>query len=309
MITIIGISTMNKKRLQSLVNSILSILFLISVLEAFTYSGFFVKYFSLLVGVIFFLMFVILFLIFNRIYETKFLKNVSFGLTSLIMFIYLLVDTLEKVKYPNYVFSHFHLHPFLLLTSVILITVIFLLNNNEKKSHVLLCVILFFVLVQYIIVDFKGIKKTQPLFILKNFGLSYDQKMGISIGKVPYDYIMFVKKIIPEDSTVLIPPQGYPWPQTGNVAYLRYFIYPRKLINGNEKDPKVDLKSLDFVLIDYGETTISEYGFTNVWPKFDVDGEYIIYWNPMDGTTQKAEGGKYVYESDTKLWGIIKIKK
>lgn len=221
------------------------------------------------------------------------------------------MDILEKVKYPNYIFSHFHLHPFLFLISVILMTVIFLLNNNERKSHILLHVTLFFILVQYAIVDFNSVKKAQPLFILKNSGLSHDQKMEISIEKVPYDYAMFVKNFIPEDSTILIPPQGYPWPQTGNVAYLRYFTYPRKLINGNERDPKVDLKDVDFVLIDYGETTISEYGFTNVWPKFDVDGEYIIYWNPTDGITQKVENGKYIYEPDsnTKLWGIIKVKK
>jgi hypothetical protein len=185
------------------------------------------------------------------------------------------------------------------------------MNKVKKIVSVLFYGIIILVLGQYAIKDFNIVKYNRPFFILKNINLSYDKKMEMVVGKVPYDFALFIKSNTPEDSTILIPPQGFPWSQTSNVEYLRYFLYPRNLINGNEKDSKVDIRRVDYVLIDYGETNISQYGFTNIWPKFNVNSEYIVYWNPLDGTTRKVDNGKYVYKSDqnTEEWGIIKIKK
>jgi len=188
-----------------------------------------------------------------------------------------------------------------------------IMNKNKIFNFldILIYAILFLVLGQYIVKDFNGIKGSRPFFILRNINLSYDAKMEIMVGKTSYNYVIFLKENTPEDSTILIPPQGFPWPHTSNVGYFRYFLYPRKLVNGNEKDSKVDLKSVDFVLIDYGETKISQYGFTNVWPKFDVDGEYIIYWDPVSKKTWKADNSKYTYDKSdlVERWGIVKIKK
>lgn len=179
------------------------------------------------------------------------------------------------------------------------------------KIHFLFYGIIILVLGQYAIRDFNVVKYNRPFFILKNINLSYDKKMEMAVGKIPYDFALFIKNNTSPDSTILIPPQGYPWDKTSNVAYFRYFLYPRTLINGNEKDSNTDIKSVDYVLIDYGETDILQYGFTNVWPKFNVNGEYIIYWNPLDGTVRKVDNGKYIYNPDNKIeeWGIINIKK
>jgi hypothetical protein len=135
--------------------------------------------------------------------------------------------------------------------------------------------------------------------------------MEMVVDKIPYNFAIFIKNNTPESSAILIPPQGFPWDKTGNIVYFRYFLYPRKLINGGEKDPGVNINNVDYVLIDYGETNIFQYGFTNIWPKFNVDSEYIIYWNPFDGTVKKIENKKYVYDPDNKtdVWGIIKVKK
>lgn len=167
------------------------------------------------------------------------------------------------------------------------------------------------VLSQYVKRDFNIVKYNRPFFILKNINLDYDKKMEMAVGNIPYDYAIFIKNNTPSDSAILIPPQGFPWDKTGNAIYFRYFLYPRRLINGGEKDPKVDLKDIDYVLIDYGETSVFQYDFTNIWPKFNVNSEYIIYWNPFDGAVKKIEYEKYVYNPDNKtdVWGIIKVKK
>lgn len=184
--------------------------------------------------------------------------------------------------------------------------------NSKKITNIInyfLWTILFVVIVQFAIKDFKIIQDGRPIYIIKNFSLDYDSKMKFKIGKLPYEYTMFIKNNTPENATILIPPQAYPWNKTSNAAYLRYFLYPRKLINGNEKDTKVDLNIIDYVLVDYGETNVSQYGYTNVWPKFNVKGKYVIYWDPLTNKSVTDVSGVYKYNANDKdeIWGIIKL--
>lgn len=185
------------------------------------------------------------------------------------------------------------------------------MNKKEKIINILFYGIILLVLGQYVVKDFNIVKYNRPFFVLKNIDLNYDKKMEMVMGNIQYDFAIFVKDNTSPDSVILIPPQGFPWDKTGNIAYFRYFLYPRKLINGNEKDPNVNIRNVDYVLIDYGEESRLQYGFTNIWPKFNVDGEYIIYWNPFDGTVKKIENGRYVYDPYNKIdvWGIIKVRK
>lgn len=300
----------NNKNIFSLINSFLITLFALSIVETFTYSGFIAKHFDVKVGLGIILLFVVAFVVLRRFFKsTLFGKFILFS-TYLFTFIYVVFDTLERVTYLNFVFSRFHLHVHLLLLSATLLSIIFLINSDRKKVNTYVFTVLVVILIQYLVTDIVVIAKSNIGFMLKNPKATYDQKMEVVIEKKPYNYALFIKNNTPENAKILIPPQGYPWPQTGNKAYFRYFIYPRTLINGNEKDANVDIKEVDYVLIAYGETTISEYGFTNVWPKFDVKGEYILYWDPETGEITKEEKGIYKYnENDkTEKWGIIKIK-
>lgn len=190
--------------------------------------------------------------------------------------------------------------------------------NIKKKEKIFgrfmgiaVWLILLVVAGQYLIKDIRIVRDGRPLFILRNLNLSYDSKMEMKIGKIPYDYILFIKNNTPDTTTILIPPQSYPWDKTSNIAYMRYFLYPRTFVNGNERDPRIDLNGVDYVLIDYGETDISQHGYTNIWPKFSVRGEYIIYWDPDTGNTRKDETGIYKYSDKDKSvkWGLIKMKK
>ena len=294
----------------SILNSVLSITFLISLLEAFTYAGFFAKHFRPLFGVGTVMLLAVLFLVFKKFGESKLFRNAISVAAFLFVAAYVMSDILEKLTYPNFIFSHFHFQTYLLLLSAILMACLFLLNESEKRIRILIYTALIFVFGQYLITDFATIKGKRPVFILKNINLSYDKKMEMTIGKVVYDYAIFIKNKTPANATILIPPQAYPWDKTSNVAYLRYFLYPRNLINGDEKDPKVDIQGVDYVLIDYGETNISQYGYTNVWPKFNVVGVEITYWDPTSGKTWQDKTGDYRYDpkDSSEKWGIIKIK-
>lgn len=302
---------MNKRYLSNIFSPLLLLAFFVTFGEAFLYTGFLVKHFNILVGVAILGLLIILYIVYRKIGNTKFVKNIPIILVILVGLLYISTNVIENATYQNYIFSHFHVHPESLLLPFILLMPLFSLNEDEIRIRILFYVIIFLIIGQYSINVFRSIRAARPLFILRNINLSYDQKMEMMMGKLFYDYAAFIKNNTPEKSTILIPPQGFPWPQTGNVGYLRYLLFPRNLINGNEKDSKVGLGSVDYVLIDYGESTISEYGFTNIWPKFNVEGEYILYWNPLDETIRKVDNGKYVYSPDKKTeeWGIVKIKK
>lgn len=147
-------------------------------------------------------------------------------------------------------------------------------------------------------------------FIIKNPSLSYDQKMRYQVGDLFYDYTSFVRLNTPETATILIPPQDYPWPQTGNAGYLRYFLYPRKLVVGKEYEPGVDLSggNIDFILIAKGESQLMGKNTSYGWPKFPVIADTLIFFGKeMKGQEIKSN---YVFsEATANRWGLIKLKK
>lgn len=145
------------------------------------------------------------------------------------------------------------------------------------------------------------------------FFLPYPDKLRWRVGFHVFDFAEFIKMYTTEQAIILIPPQGFPWPKTGNIAYFRYLLYPRTLINGNERDPRFDLKKtgVGYVLITPGESTMLEYDFTPGWPKFSVPAKRIIYKKDV---IHVGEYEAEIVESDYQptpenltRWGIIEV--
>jgi hypothetical protein len=223
---------------------------------------------------------------------------------------YLTMRLLEAFHFNNYVFSTYHVQPvgffYIVVFSFALAATYKLIGSpNLNKTMLLLLIPVFFIDNLTKVLD-SAISSN--LYVMAHINYSYADKMSASWG-IYYDYTQFIKANTPEGSSILVPPQGYPWFLTGNIGVDRYFLYPRKLVNGDERQPGTNLNNVDYILIDYGETNISQHGFTNIWPKFDVDGEYLIYWNPLDGSTERVDNGKYIYKAENKeQWGIIRVK-
>ena len=251
------------------------------------------------------------------------LNKINLSLTFLFGLLYLSLLALEKLNYSNFVFSKLHVHPaelkwpfFVVLISYVLsrrgfYKIVNILNKiNKIKLEVIIVSLSLIVLVDNLVGISLAIDK-DIFFMLSNPFASHDSKMNEKVGFLFYEYTSFIKTNVPEESTILIPPQGYPWPQTGNFAYLRYFLYPRKVLSGKEYLPEVDYikDDIDYVLIAWGETIATEYDYTHGWPKFDVAAEEIIYM--INGNDKEKIVGNYVYEvvKGKELWGVIKITK
>lgn len=319
---------LNKQRFILLLLPFVWLLAIItSLLESYFYQGFIYKHANIDSLVIYFLYIILgficlyffdesknkIFLIFHQIYV---LSIYLFGFAFYFFYI------TEKIHYSNYVFSTYHLQPSLLATpfALSIFALIFsskkVILNSLKNPKILLgwfpmiAVMLWILIPNITDITLSSYKNLQ--FIVRNPKATYDQKMQEKVGKQFYDYVLFIKNNTPEDSSILLPPfPAYPWPQTGNIPYMTYFLYPRKLYNGDEYSSKYDLvkDNIDYVLIDWGETIATSGEFTHGWPKFDIKSDQITYFN-KDGSIN-ISNNNYLYEKtkNEELWGIIKVKK
>lgn len=234
-------------------------------------------------------------------------------------------NLLDTFKYSNFVFSTYHVQPEGLITSFVLSLYMYIVSSRNiifvgykniksfSRLKYLVMAILLWILTQNIYR--LSLDSARDLaFMIKNPNASYDQKMEEKLGKLFYNYALFIKANTPENAKILLPPfPAYPWPQTGNYAYIRYFLYPRTVLNGNEYNAGHDLvgEGIDYVLIAWGETESTSGGYSHGWPKFNVKAEKITYM-VNDGDKRRIEkSGDYIYDNvkNTELWGVIKVKK
>lgn len=301
-----------------------SITFLLSSLESATYLGFVIRHFR-------FDLFILLkltvaltavtvlinFLSGNKKFTDK--DKIYISLSFLTIITHSILKVVNRLTYPNFVFSHFHIQPnnmqmtaFLSLMPTLAFT---FPKVNLKKVFRVNFIFLSFLLI-VIILNFYKIYKDENWalqFIIKNPRATYADKMRRAVGPVFYNYTQFIVKNTPENSLLLIPPQAFPWPQSGNGAFMRYFVYPRNLGNGGERKldrEKLSIKDFDYALLDWGETESVEPPFTHGWPKFDIPAEKIIFMSE-DGNFASEIKGDYKYKEyeNKRVWGLIKIKK
>jgi len=266
----------------------------------------------------------------HKIYKTKKDKyvdaffhkfNIIFFVLSLVLL--LLANFVEGLTYKNFIFSNFHMHPSQLIYPffISLVEMIFSLNITDAKNKVsegfkkvmtVKLIILPFVILIFVnnlLGIFDKMQKDVG-YLIKNPFSTKKEVMKFKVGDLFYNYSEFVISNTEPASNILLPPfPVYPWPQTGNAVYFRYFLYPRSLSSGKEFEPNIDLTKMDYVLVAWGETPTTSAGVTHGWPKFDVSAEYILFLN-KDGSTTKVKDS-YVYEKykGNEVWGIIKVKK
>jgi hypothetical protein len=203
---------------------------------------------------------------------------------------------LESSHYPNYIYSRFHIQVSgfnnLLFHQVGLLMTMLLFNKGTitKLSQYLTRRVsikglsgrlLFFLVIIFV-----------SLFAINNIpkDVAISGKLLADIAARPwdsnadklrkiygfyYDYIDFVKSRTEEGSIIAIPPTNYPWASEGNPAMDLYFIYPRKLVQGNGYG--LPAEKVDYVMIARGSWP--KEGYENGWPKERVYGEKIWYIN------------------------------
>lgn len=316
-----------------------SLSFFVGVLESFTYPGFAFRYMflpfylmfglTILSGITLRLSIVLLKPKRHQYSQYLLLSSLNKILIIPIVVSYMLVNLLDIWNYHNYVFSLIHLQPELYLWPTFLSVFLFILDFQDKKinlllegclkaaikfkfknfiGYILITMSLIFIsmaiLTNFIYVVLNSLKSIA--FIVKNIDYTYDDKMRHVWGSY-YDYMKFVNENTSENAKILIPPQESPWLSEGNVNLSRYFVYPRRLYNGQGNE--IDIKDVDYVLIAWGSWQIEDqtkYG----WPKEKLEAEEILLYDIHSKTVAKMN---IDYDPNDDIfknsWGIIKLKK
>lgn len=307
---------------------LLMVSLLVSFINVFTYNNFFAKHFYVSPLLIYLTYTISSFI--EKVYVIKhndrlfkILNKISFFGGSIVGITYIILMIIEVFTYTNFIFSKLHINYNLLIypATIFFIEYVFGLNiKNVSRNFVSglrklvkLDTIVIPLVLLILVNNVTGIAlrlKKDIYFMITNIFASSDQIYEFKLGKKFYDFTQFIRSNTPDESRILIPPfPAYPWPQTGNAVYLRYFLNPRYLYSGNEYIAEVDIKSYDYILIAWGETPTTSGNYTHGWPKFDVKAEYILLLND-DGSTNKILGDyKYASIKGIEKWGIIKVKR
>lgn len=308
--------------------------------EIFTYKGFFSNhfYFSQFVFTAICLAHALIIIRykFNSLSELhKTTYKLTFALSSLALPLsiisYIVLSSVEKDHYPNYIFTKYHLvidlMPALIFTELIVLTTSYLIlarqshtkfyknaiygmlfKNLSDPVYKVLRLIIFLMsmwifgkyVLNGILITYSVNKQAYSLITS-----SYDEKMRSYWGPI-YDYFSFIKSNTPEDAVILIPPQMSPWQTEGNAGLVRYFLYPRKVINGELTD--INYTNVEYILITWGSWGVNDKSLYG-WPKITIPADKITYWNSENNGTTTSEEVQYVPKNDDNIWGIIKVRK
>lgn len=124
-----------------------------------------------------------------------------------------------------------------------------------------------------------------------------------------YTYADFIVRNTPENAKIFIPPQAKSWQSEGNVGYMRWFLFPRKLLSSADIHSTIP-EEAEYVFIAHGNWVwgSDDYG----WPKNSIDKSSIETIRLIDRKTlDETELSETAYELDNtkEVWGLIKLKK
>lgn len=122
-----------------------------------------------------------------------------------------------------------------------------------------------------------------------------------------WEYGKFVRKHVPENQIIFIPPQNDIWPQEGNMYYFRWFTYPRMLTQSTDAWAEIPLEA-HFIVISRGGWHGNEAG----WPKRSPIPECIKNVYLKDRVTlEESEVPVTQLETALKVdsWGLIELQR
>lgn len=221
--------------------------------------------------------------------------------------LYLVLNAVENITFPNYIYSNFHINlPGLKVFNLLLVLYSVLILQAAQKYLKKISIALLIAYTSLTISDEFGrsiaflIKQTRVW--INNPSATYEQKMIKSYGGF-YPAMMLVRQLTPEKSIILIPPQANPWEVEGNAPMVSYFLYPRQVINFDNYQFQHELP--EYALIAHGswaKTGNYDYG----WPKIKINANKIWNFDINNLTTTEFEQD-YLPDLAKWEWGLIEV--
>jgi len=117
-----------------------------------------------------------------------------------------------------------------------------------------------------------------------------DRSARLSYGPVFAEYVLFLRTMIPEDGTVVIPPPSVDV-VLGHMGFMQYFLFPRRLTNCPEGEAWEDCRihyggRLTYLLSVAGFPPRDELGLDKIYIPFDER------WGIYAPASHKGDGGR-----------------
>ena len=296
---------------------------LMATIETYKYPGFIFKHFNFLPMIFYVITGIAIIAI--KLYPPPTPEKSLLAITFRLLAIYATILTgifyiIETITYPNFIFTYLHIHLDGLQILTGMLFVYFALSNLMHKHYVAILNSTFFLAISSLLINYAIINTLDVTKLIKKEveamqspAQSDDEKNEVGWGTI-YQYAKMLKNATPEDAIIAMPPAQNHWLYSGNIVLMRYFLYPRTLVNVKETANTSTLHELpsqnyDYVALVWGESNErdqSPYG----WPKTSIDAEYIDYFDLNTNTTNRVVTTQYQFrELNEQLWGVIKVRK
>ena len=114
-----------------------------------------------------------------------------------------------------------------------------------------------------------------------------------------FKYIDAIGNLTSSGSAIIHPPRSNKWPAVGNQQVLRYFLYPRLLIDGKIIENDVITKSINEALFAEIDPELPD----THWPKVDSKSKLISFDEKTFVTYKKLE--EFRIENDIRIYRIV----
>lgn len=291
--------------------------YLVLLLETVKYPGFIGNHFFIDAKVYFALVITLLLFVNTKSKILRFIFKVNNIVLILLSAVYLIFVLLEGANFQNYVLATFHFHLDGLILPVLFSLLLFFVDKYKNlitksvKGLGIIYPTIVLLLIYFMVKNLAYVSDlafNRDAYIVFHLTDTYDQKMYYRWADF-YRFMVFVRNNTPTDATIVVPPQQDPWLiGTGNLRFVRAFIYPRNLIQGTLILP--DLKSFEpntYLLISWGKEECKPDG-CHGWPRQDIKATKIIYKDPnSDKVIEVKENATYSLKDTKYVYGLIKL--
>ena len=295
---------------------------LMAAIETYKYPGFIFKHFNFLPMIFYVITGIAIIAI--KLYPPPTPEKSLLATTFRLLAIYAIILTgvfyiIETITYPNFIFTYLHVHLDGLQILTGMLFVYFALSNLMHRHYVAILNSTFLLAISSLLINYAIINTIDVTKLVKKEvkamqipAINDEEKNEAGWGTI-YLYAQMLKQATPENVVIAMPPAQNHWLYSGNIVLMRYFLYPRTLVNVKETADLSTLLELPdqeygYVALVWGESNerdMSPYG----WPKTSISAEYIDYFDLSSNTTKRVVNTEYLPTVlNESIWGVIKVK-
>ena len=230
------------------------------------------------------------------------------GLAAMAFVFIAVVNFVEAVTFPNYIYSHFGLAPQWLNAGFGLGVVLLVLKVRRLHPSFFFAAVVAVAawIIAAAVPEVAGKTLARVALTTSRFTWTVGQKNRAVWGPRA-DFFDWVKTTTPDSASLLLPLETLPWRYTGNSQFMGAWLYSKKVLTTTRKNYQKIFNRYDFLLI----SAEADGAPGHLWPDFPIPAQKIIIydWQANRGVTYENRDWDPAEWQDQEPWGLIVPKK